>query len=93
MRLTDNEIKFIKQTINKYLPSKIYIFGSRLDENKKGGDLDIYLIPQIKPTIDKIGFIRMILEEKLLLKIDIIIAKNKQREIEQQALKGVEIWF
>ena len=91
MRLTENEIKFIKETINKYLPSKIYVFGSRLDDNKKGGDLDLYLIPKIKPSLDKIGLIKMILEEKLLLKVDIVIAKDKSREIEQQALKGVEI--
>ena len=91
MRLTGNEIKFIKETINKYLPSKIYVFGSRLDDNKKGGDLDLYLIPKIKPSLDKIGLIKMILEEKLLLKVDIVIAKDKSREIEQQALKGVEI--
>ena len=91
MRLTGNEIKFIKETINKYLPSKIYVFGSRLDDNKKGGDLDLYLIPKIKPSLDKIGLIKMILEDKLLLKVDIVIAKDKTREIEQQALKGVEI--
>ena len=91
MRLTENEIKFIKETINKYLPSKIYVFGSRLDDNKKGGDLDLYLIPEIKPSLEKIGLIKMILEEKLMLKVDIVIAKDKTREIEQQALKGVEI--
>jgi len=93
MRLTKDEIEFIKKTINKYLPSKIYIFGSRLDENKKGGDLDLYLIPKVKPSLDKIGLIKIILEEKLLLKVDIVIAKNKNREIEKEALKGVEIWF
>ncbi len=91
MRLTENEIKFIKKTINKYLPSKIYIFGSRLDDSKKGGDLDLYLIPKIPATPDKIGLIRIILEEKLLMKVDIIIAKDKNRKIEKEALKGVEI--
>ncbi len=91
MRLTDYEIKFIKETVNRYIPSKIYIFGSRLDDEKLGGDLDIYLIPKKKPSLDKIGIIKIILEEKLLLKVDIIISKNKTREIEQQALKGVLI--
>ena len=42
MRLTQKEIEIIKNTINRYIKdSKIYLFGSRLDDNKKGGDIDI----------------------------------------------------
>ena len=35
--------RFIKNTINSILKSEIYIFGSRLDDNKKGGDIDIFV--------------------------------------------------
>jgi L-2-hydroxyglutarate oxidase LhgO len=45
MRLSKSEIKYIKDTISKYFPSKIYLFGSQIDETKRGGDLDLYLIP------------------------------------------------
>ena len=91
MRLNKKEIEFIKKTINSILPSTIYIFGSQTDKTKKGGDLDLYLIPKENPTLDKIGLIKIILEEKLLLKIDIVIAKDKSRKIEKEALKGVKI--
>lgn len=92
MRLSKDEVKFIKNTINSILKSEIYIFGSRLDDNKKGGDLDIYLIPKEKEDLTyKVGLIRMILEEKLLIPVDIVIAKDKNREIEKEALKGVKI--
>jgi predicted nucleotidyltransferase len=93
MRLSDNEIKTIKEVINNILPSTIYVFGSRLDDSKKGGDLDLYLIPKKYPKdIDvKVGYIKMILEERLLLKVDIIIAKDKNKAIEKEALKGVMI--
>ena len=92
MRLSKDEVKFIKNTINSILESEIYIFGSRLDDNKKGGDLDIYLIPKEKEDLTyKVGLIRMILEEKLLIPVDIVIAKDKNREIEKEALKGVKI--
>ena len=92
MRLSKDEVKFIKNTINCILESEIYIFGSRLDDNKKGGDLDIYLIPKEKEDLSyKVGLIRMILEEKLLIPVDIVIAKDQNREIEKEALKGVKI--
>ena len=92
MRLSKDEVEFIKNTINSILKSEIYIFGSRLDDNKKGGDLDIYLIPKEKEDLSyKVGLIRMILEERLLIPVDIVIAKDKNREIEKEALKGVKI--
>jgi len=91
LRLNKKEVEFIKSTINSILPSTVYIFGSQLDKTRKGGDLDIYLIPKENPTLDKIGLIKIILEEKLLLKVDIIIAKDKSRKIEKEALKGVKI--
>ncbi|WP_457560432.1 nucleotidyltransferase domain-containing protein [Caminibacter sp.] len=95
MRLSKNEIDFIKKTINSILPSTIYIFGSRLDKNKKGGDLDLYLIPKTdlnkKEKLEKIGLIKLILEERLLLKVDIIISNKNKKEIDFEALKGVKI--
>ena len=33
----------------------------------------------------------MILEEKLLIPVDIVIAKDKTRDIEKEALKGVKL--
>ena len=91
MRLTKKEIKFIKETINKIAPSTIYVFGSRLKDNVKGGDLDLYLIPKKSITLSQIALIKEILQERLLLKVDIVIAKNKNRDIEKEALKGVKI--
>lgn len=45
MRLKAEQIDFIKKSIFKYLPSSsIYLFGSRVDDNKKGGDIDILVI-------------------------------------------------
>ncbi len=93
MRLSNKEIETIKNIVNSYLPSTIYVFGSRLEDNKKGGDLDLFLIPKeyLKNIDEKIGLIRIILEEKLMLKVDIVIAKNKNRAIEKEALKGVKL--
>ena len=45
MRLDDKTIKTIKRFGLFYFGSnaKIYIFGSRVDDFKKGGDIDIYI--------------------------------------------------
>ena len=45
MRITDEKIKLLKSTILSILPdAKVYLFGSRVDDNKKGGDIDILII-------------------------------------------------
>ena len=46
IRLNNKEIEIIKNSIIQIFgESEIYIFGSRLKE-KKGGDIDIFIIPQ-----------------------------------------------
>jgi len=95
MRLTHKEIDFIKKTIFKYIKGDIYIFGSRLDNKVRGGDVDIYIIPQTfldVSTREKLKFIISdILEDELFMPVDIIISKDKNREIEKIASKGVKI--
>ena len=45
MRLSEFEIDAIKTAVNKYFEqgAKVYLFGSRVDENKHGGDIDLYV--------------------------------------------------
>ena len=45
MRATKDQLDFIKAQINKFLPeAQVYLFGSRLDDNKHGGDIDILIL-------------------------------------------------
>jgi predicted nucleotidyltransferase len=45
MRLTPQQIELLKHKIQAYLPeSHIYLFGSRVDDMKKGGDIDILVL-------------------------------------------------
>jgi len=93
MRLQPNEITKIREVISKeFGDSQIYIFGSQLDINKRGGDIDIFVIPQNrKELLTKGAKAKFILEERLLKPIDILIHSNFDREIEQIALKGIKI--
>jgi len=44
MRLTNLEQKSIKETFSEiFKTGKIYLFGSRTDDNKRGGDIDLYI--------------------------------------------------
>jgi predicted nucleotidyltransferase len=95
MRLTTNEVKTIIDSFNKYFKSgNIYLFGSRVDDSKKGGDIDLYI-----DTADKDNLyekkLKLILDIKSKIgeqKIDLIISKDKTRIIEQEVLeKGIKL--
>jgi predicted nucleotidyltransferase len=45
MRITSEEINFLKREILAILPDAlIYLFGSRVDDGKRGGDIDIMIL-------------------------------------------------
>ncbi len=48
MRLTDYEVKSIKESVKNFFGEAaiVYVFGSRVDDQQKGGDIDLYIIPQ-----------------------------------------------
>jgi len=92
MRLTKKQIEFIKNTILKFLPdSKIYLFGSILNDKKKGGDVDIFIISKEKIDFLTKSQIKFILENYLFRKVDLVFHKDFNRDIEKEAMKGIKI--
>ncbi|MCD6432897.1 MAG: hypothetical protein J7L21_02540, partial [Sulfurimonas sp.] len=96
MRLNLSQIEAIIKCKNKVFgeESKIYLFGSRVDDTQKGGDIDLYLLPKnCNANIDKKISFLSILESMIgEQKIDLVIAKDEQRLIEKEAVeKGVEL--
>lgn len=77
MRLTESEKNAIKSVISEYDPqARVYLFGSRADDTKRGGDIDLLILSEVLITTDR-GRIRWNLCEKLGdQKIDILIAKD-----------------
>ena len=73
----------------------IYLFGSRVDPTQRGGDIDLYLVPNTKFEDErerKIKFLIKLDEYIGEQKIDVILAKDKNRLIEQEALKyGIKL--
>ncbi len=96
MRLTQNEVQSIKQAFKEtFKDGKIYLFGSRVDDSKRGGDIDLYLLPAENFDNERERKIRFLIKLDEYIgeqKIDVIVAKDKNRLIEQEALKyGVEL--
>lgn len=77
MRLTEFEISNIKEVISSHDPnSEIYLFGSRADDSKRGGDIDLLIIsPELE--FKQKRAIRMELHRRLgEQKIDITIVPD-----------------
>ena len=96
MRLQQQEIASIKTAFNNnFKGGKIYLFGSRTDDQQKGGDIDLYLcLNEGTEEIHqrKINFLVELDQTLGEQKIDVIIEKDPKRLIEQEAIKnGIEL--
>lgn len=89
MRLTTFEVNAIKQSAQEIFGPgvEVFLFGSRVDDEKKGGDIDLYIKTQTgKDLMHKIKFL-VSLEQKIgEQKIDVVLATDENRPIEQQAI-------
>ena len=90
MRLQVIEQKHIKRIAEQVfgVGSQVMLFGSRINDNLKGGDIDLYIQPTDNQFLyqKKISFL---VELKLALgdqKIDVIVERDRSRLIEQEAL-------
>lgn len=94
MRITVKEHKAIVHIARQFFDeaAEVYLFGSRVDDNKKGGDIDLYIIPPHQINAEQLynKKIKFLVALQLAIgeqKVDVIIAKDKHRLIEQEALR------
>jgi predicted nucleotidyltransferase len=93
MRLLQSEADAIKSTFLALFHSgKIYLFGSRVDDSKKGGDIDLFLELDDDLSLEELTDLKT--QFKLMLydslgeqKIDVVFAKDKTRSIEKEIQK------
>ena len=93
VRLSNTEIAAIKETVLKAdKEAKIFLFGSRADESRKGGDIDLLIMSdKLKPQ--DIRKIRLKLYDRLEeQKIDIVLASDTTQPFVRIALtEGVAL--
>jgi len=90
MRLSQHYIDVIKEKFYQYFKEgETYLFGSRVDDTKKGGDIDLYLILKDHSNLftKKLKFLSQLKKELGDQKIDIVFNQDKNRLIEQEALQ------
>ncbi|RME57847.1 nucleotidyltransferase domain-containing protein [Candidatus Parcubacteria bacterium] len=93
MRLSAEQISHIRAVIHECDPeARIYLFGSRVDDHKKGGDIDLLIFSKHLTERDK-RRIRLRLYDRLgPQRIDIIIARDLSRPFVRLAYaEGVEL--
>jgi len=92
MRLTNEEITAIKQNILNADPQAIiYLFGSRVDDNAKGGDIDLLIFSDTltRPIVREI---KLKLYDALgEQKIDLILAKEAPSILQAPHAKEVAV--
>lgn len=74
MRLTPDQCHLILATVRRHIgvPHRVLLYGSRLDDQARGGDVDLLIESDAAvPTLQR-ARIKNELEDRLLLPIDLI---------------------
>jgi predicted nucleotidyltransferase len=95
MRLSQLEIESIKRSADATFGNgtQVILFGSRVDDSLKGGDIDLYIEPIEQKNLSekKIDFLVKVKLQIGDQKIDVVVAKDHSRLIEQEALHNGQI--
>jgi predicted nucleotidyltransferase len=93
MRLTPKERRIIVEVVRDVFGvSEIYLFGSRLDESRVGGDIDLFVIPKDRGRLLKKRLLALHrLKSRLFKPVDLVVHKDFSRHIEKEALRGVRL--
>jgi len=83
MRLNKKEKEIILNLAKKYFGknTKVFVFGSRL-ENKKVGDIDLYIEPE-NYDLEKRGAFKFRIKEILFKPVDVVFSKDNIDKLEE----------
>ena len=93
MRISDKEKSVILEAVRRLDPdADIYLFGSRTDDLKKGGDIDILIFSERLTFEDKLRIKAWLFEKIEEQKIDLVIATDNHDPFVRMALdQGVRL--
>jgi predicted nucleotidyltransferase len=89
MRLSEHERGVIREAAAEVFGPdvRVMLFGSRVDDSRRGGDIDLFVEPS-DPADIMTKKIRLAAQLQMRLgeqKIDIVVASDSSRPIEQEA--------
>ena len=77
MRISEAEEKAIIEAVISIDPcAKVWLFGSRTDDSKKGGDIDIGIFSSKIDVMDEIEIKQKICDKIGEQKIDLVVSKD-----------------
>lgn len=93
MRLTVSEQKAIKQILYAFdLDAQIYLFGSRVNDQARGGDIDLLILSKKITFADKIKILMQLEDALGEQKIDLLVAPDLQQPFVQYAMsQGIRL--
>jgi predicted nucleotidyltransferase len=100
MRLTESQVEAIKQLVSRAFESQpnyqLWLFGSRVDDELKGGDVDLCVIADLSPEylLETQLRLRPEIEEAIDLTTDLVMQSLQRplKKVSQQAVStGVRL--
>ena len=89
MRLTSTQYQAIKKYFHEIFgEGEIYLFGSRVDDSRRGGDIDLYIRTKNLQNLvhKKLDFLTKLKHDIGEQKIDVVFDRYKQRPIDKIAI-------
>ncbi len=87
MRLKKEEIKAIQEAFDRvYESGELILFGSRLDDKAKGGDVDLFIRSSQRKKLD---FLVELSKRIDYYRFDVVESTDENRLIEKEAKRGV----
>lgn len=76
MRLSPEHIHYIRSQVHHTfgVAARVWLFGSRVDDARTGGDVDLYIEPDHATTPRAAAAFRVALQDHLQLPVDTVIA-------------------
>ena len=89
MRLLPIEKAAVVDAVTRFDPeARIYLFGSRVDDSQKGGDIDILVFSARLTFKDKLKIKAIVFENIEEQKMDLIIARDSKDPFVRMALEN-----
>ena len=81
MRLSDSEVQIVRKILHEEDPhGRIYLFGSRTDDKKKGGDIDLFFESSIVLDLKRKLALEYLLSVECDTKVDLLVKNPGQEE-------------
>lgn len=91
MRLTPHEHTVLRQTIQQAdAHAQAYLFGSRVDDAARGGDIDVLVLSQSINTLVKLRILAQLHQSLGDRKIDLVVCPDASQPFAQLAIQQGE---